>query len=56
MLTTIFNSRFDGRTISIGTTSLASALAPLTNIGVSSLQSIVGHSQKQQVQQRSALS
>jgi hypothetical protein len=55
-LATIFDSRFDGRTISIGTTSSASALAPLTDIGVGSSQSIVGRSQKQQVQQRSALS
>jgi hypothetical protein len=39
MLTTIFDSRYDGRTISIGTASLALALAlaPLTNIGIGSL-------------------
>jgi hypothetical protein len=55
-LATIFNSRFDSRTISIGTTSLALALAPLTNIGIGSSQSNVGRSQKQQVQHRSALS
>jgi hypothetical protein len=56
MLAIIFNSQFDGRTIRIGTTSLALALAPLTNIGVGSSQSNVGHSQKQQVQHRLALS
>jgi hypothetical protein len=56
MLATIFDSRFDSHTIGIGTASSASALAPLTDIGIGSSQSIVGHSQKQQVQQRSALS
>jgi hypothetical protein len=35
---------------------LALASAPLTDIGVGSLQSIVSRTQKQQVQQRSALS
>jgi hypothetical protein len=35
---------------------LALALAPLTDIGVGSSQNIVGRTQKQQVQQRSALS
>jgi hypothetical protein len=56
MLTTIFDSQFDGRTIGIGTTSLALALAPLTDIGISSSQSNVGRSQKQQIQHCSALS
>jgi hypothetical protein len=56
MLAIIFDSQFDGRTIGIGTTSSASASAPLTDIGVGSLQSNVGCSQKQQVQHHSALS
>jgi hypothetical protein len=56
MLATIFNSQFDGRSIAIGTTSLALALALLTDIGISSSQNNVSCSQKQQVQQRSALS
>jgi hypothetical protein len=55
-LATIFDSRFDGRTVVISTTSLAFALALLTDIGVGSSQSNVGRSQKQQVQHCSALS
>jgi hypothetical protein len=60
-LATTFNSRFDGCTIGISTTS--SALAPphwhrhrLTDIGVGSSQNNVSRSQKQQVQHCSALS
>jgi hypothetical protein len=56
MLATIFNSQFDGHTISISTTSSASASALLTNIGVGSSQNNVGRSQKQQVPHHSALS
>jgi hypothetical protein len=56
MLATIFDSQFDGRTIGIGTTSLALALALFTDIGVGSLQSNVGRSQKPQVQHCLALS
>jgi hypothetical protein len=36
MLATIFNGRFNGRSIGIGTASLALALAPLTDIGIGS--------------------
>jgi hypothetical protein len=49
MLATIFNSQFNGRSIGIGTASSASASAPLTDLGIGSLQNNVGHTQKQQV-------
>jgi hypothetical protein len=49
MLATIFDSQFNGRSIGIGTASLALELARLTDIGVGSKQNNVGHTQKQQV-------
>jgi hypothetical protein len=49
MLDTIFDSRFDSRSIGIGTAPSALALAPLTDIGIGSLQNNFGRTQKQQV-------
>jgi hypothetical protein len=41
--------RFDGCSIGIGTTSSASALAPFTNISISSQQNNISRTQKQRV-------
>jgi hypothetical protein len=44
-LATIFNSRFDGRSIGIGTASSALALALFTDISIGSKQNNIGRTQ-----------
>jgi hypothetical protein len=46
-LATIFNSRFNGRSIGIGTALSASVLAPFTDIGIGSQQNNVRRTQNQ---------